>query len=202
MDPIPPQTCSVRLRNLGGQPAKAPIIAVLHGRPSSRNRAHRSSPIAAYGPTESSSVRSSIHRRRSSPSSVGAPVVVDPSPRLERCDGVRPVVVGALTGALQHVGANRSAGDSDPVAERVGDERLAPGQPLDRQRGNVVVAAELAQQRLRVPQHEVRLVGPRAARRVRRTRVDPPGVRRRPRLRRGRSPLPRLTPSLSITSGA
>ena len=44
---------------------------------------------------------------------------------------------------------------------RVRDERLDARQPFGAQQRDVTVAAVLAQQRLRVPQHEVRFVGPR-----------------------------------------
>ena len=65
----------------------------------------------------------------------------------------RPIVVGPLARRLQHVGRHVAGG-------AVGHERLASAQPLGRERGDVTVAAELAQQRLGVPQHQVRLVGP------------------------------------------
>ena len=42
----------------------------------------------------------------------------------------------------------------------VGDRRLQPGQSCGHERGDVTVPAVLAQQRLRVPEHEVVVVGP------------------------------------------
>ena len=44
------------------------------------------------------------------------------------------------------------------------DQRLHARQPFTDERGNMRVAAVLAQQRLRMPQHEVGLVGPRQRR--------------------------------------
>ena len=42
----------------------------------------------------------------------------------------------------------------------MGDQRLQPRQPVGDQQGDVAVAAELAQDRLGVPEHEVGLLGP------------------------------------------
>ena len=75
----------------------------------------------------------------------------------ERLDRRVPLVVRPDATSLQDLAC-------DLAGRGVGDERFAAVDPLGGHRRDVDVAAELAQEGLRVPQHEEGIVGPRKRR--------------------------------------
>ena len=84
----------------------------------------------------------------------------------------------------------------------VGDRGLEPGEPGAHERGDVAVAAVLAQQGLRVPEHEVVVGRARRARRARRRAGGPRGARTRSRRRGARARPPRRARVMPIASGS
>src|SRR5438445_7271349 len=80
-------------------------------------------------------------------------LAVEPAPGADALGGGPPLVVGPRARRLQDARWHLAG-------RAVHHEGLAPVEALDQQESDVAVAAELAQQRDRVPQHQVRLAGP------------------------------------------
>ena len=123
-------------------------------------------PSSSHGSADSTSVSASIRARRSLPSAVSA-VVVDQSALDQRGASRRPTRSSLQPRVALAAGQGEAAAGGG-----VRDQRLEAVQVGVQQRGDVPVAAVLAQQGRRVPQVQQRLAGP--------GEVGVPGVERAP----------------------